>query len=107
MGHKQAISVTLDPANLTWLKARAGAIGVRSVSELLDRLIADARSKGSAGPARSVVGTIDIDVSDPLLIGADDTIRTMFDASTGRALLEKQDSPNDRPARRRGRRRRG
>src|SRR5437016_11424030 len=99
MGLKQAISVTLDPANLTWLKARAGATGARSVSELLDRLITDARAKGSAGPATSVVGTIDIDASDPLLLGADEAVRTMFEASLGRPLLLKEDSPKYRAAR--------
>jgi hypothetical protein len=33
---KQAISVTLEADNLMWLKGRASATGVRSVSELLD-----------------------------------------------------------------------
>ena len=56
---KQAISVTLEADNLTWLKGRAGAAGLRSVSELLDQLVTAARASGRVGPSRSVVGTID------------------------------------------------
>ena len=71
---KQAISVTLDADNLTWLKGRASAAGVRSVSELLDQLVSAARSSGRIGPSRSVVGTIDLASSDPWLETADETI---------------------------------
>ena len=42
---KHAISVTLHRDNLTWLKARAGAIGARSVSDLLDQLVSELRRK--------------------------------------------------------------
>ena len=49
---KQAISVTLDADNLTWLKGRAGAAGLRSVSELLDQLVTAARESGGVGPSR-------------------------------------------------------
>ena len=86
---KQAISVTLNTDNLTWLKARAGAIGARSVSELLDRLVAEARRMTPRGAVRSVIGTIDIDASDPLLENADDVLRTVFDASLKRPALVK------------------
>ena len=89
---KQAISVTLDADNLTWLKGRAGAAGVRSVSELLDQLVNAARSSGQIGPSRSVVGTIDVDASDPWLEGADDAMRSMFDASLGRPLMVRDTS---------------
>jgi hypothetical protein len=87
---KQAISVTLNTDNLTWLKARAGAIGARSVSELLDRLVAEARRTAPRGAVRSVVGTIDIDASDPLLEDADDVLRTVFEASLKRPTLVKE-----------------
>jgi hypothetical protein len=87
---KSAISVTLHPDNLTWLKARAGAVGARSVSDLLDQIVADARRTTPGGAVRSVVGTIDIDSSDPLLTRADDVLRTMFDASLGRPMLMKE-----------------
>jgi hypothetical protein len=87
---KQAISVTLNTDNLTWLKARAGAIGARSVSELLDRLVAEARRMTPRGAVRSVIGTIDIDASDPLLENAHDVLRTVFDASLKRPALVKE-----------------
>lgn len=90
---KRAISVTLDANNLTWLKGRAGAGGVRSVSELLDRLVRAARTSGQTGGSRSVVGTIDVDASDPSLEGADESIRSMFQASLGRPLMAKETSP--------------
>jgi len=87
---KRAISVTLHSDNLTWLKARAGAVGARSVSDLLDQLVADARRATPGGSVRSVVGTIDIDESDPLLTGADDVLRALIDASITRPALVKE-----------------
>jgi hypothetical protein len=90
---KQAISVTLEADNLTWLKGRAGAAGLRSVSELLDQLVTAARATGRVGPSRSVVGTIDLDASDPWLERADEAVRTMFDTSLGRPLMVKESSP--------------
>lgn len=104
---KQAISVTLDADNVTWLKGRAGAGGVRSVSELLDRLVTAARQAGDIGPSRSVVGTIDIDPSDPLLERADEAIRHAFESSLGRPLVVKESSPEHaaKPSRRSKKRR--
>jgi len=90
---KHAISVTLDADNLTWLKGRAGAAGLRSVSELLDQLVSAARQSGHVGPSRSVVGTIDIDSSDPLLDGADRAVRYLFESSLGRPLMVKESQP--------------
>jgi hypothetical protein len=87
---KQAISVTLDTENLTWLKGRAGAAGLRSVSELLDKLVTAARESGRIGPSRSVVGTIDIDASDPLLEGADDVVSGMYEISLRRPLMVRE-----------------
>jgi len=75
---KQPISVTLNVENVAWLKGRASAAGVRSVSELLDQLVTRARKKGHAGSARSVVGTVEIDASDPELETADIAIRNLF-----------------------------
>src|SRR4029079_14694045 len=86
---KQAISVTLDADNVTWLKAKAGATGVRSVSELLDRLVAAARQSGHIGDSQSVIGTIDIDPGDPLLERADATVQDLFAKSLGRPLAIK------------------
>ena len=103
---KHAISVTLDERNLVWLRARVGAGGQRSVSALLDRLVSDARAGGTAGEARSVVGTIDISGSDPLLLRADDAITAMFRGSLERPLLVEERRGAYRAARR-GRKRRG
>jgi hypothetical protein len=90
---KQAISVTLDSDNLTWLKGRAGAAGLRSVSELLDQLVTAARQGGKVGHSRSVVGTIDIDDADPLLDGADAAVRSLYDTSLRRPMMVKETSP--------------
>ncbi|HKH72320.1 MAG TPA: hypothetical protein VKA59_13265 [Vicinamibacterales bacterium] len=87
---KRAISVTLHTDNLTWLKARAGAVGARSVSDLLDQLVAQARRSTPGGSVRSVVGTVDIDASDPLLTTADDVLRTLVDGSLMRPTLVKE-----------------
>jgi hypothetical protein len=81
---KRAVSVTLDSDNLTWLRARALAAGSRSVSDFLDSLIAEARSGAMPVAIRSVVGTIDIDPSDPFLKDADDLVRAQFSASLTR-----------------------
>ena len=102
---KQAISVTLDADNLVWLKGRVGAAGIRSVSELLDQIVSAARTSGHIGPSRSVVGTIDLDASDPWLEGADDAVRGMFDASLRRPLMVKEASPVYGTARRKRARR--
>ena len=104
---KQAISVTLDADNLTWLKGRAGAAGLRSVSELLDQLVTAARETGRIGPSRSVVGTIDIDANDPLLEGADDVIRGMYETSLRRPLVVREQPAEYRPVRGRKKGRRG
>lgn len=102
---KRAISVTLQSDNLTWLKARAGAVGARSVSDLLDQIVAEARRATPGGAVRSVVGTIDIDSSDPLLTGADEALRALFDASIGRPMVVKEARATygtGRPSKRRG-----
>jgi hypothetical protein len=53
---KTAISVTLAPDNLLWLRARAQVKGSRSISAALDDVLREARR--TSGPVRSVVGTI-------------------------------------------------
>jgi hypothetical protein len=89
---KRAISLTLDSDNVTWLKGRAGGAGLRSVSQLVDRLVTDARRAGRVGPSRSVVGTIDIDTADPFLEGADAAVRAMYERSLGRPLVVNEES---------------
>jgi len=87
---KKAVSVTLETDNILWLKSRVRAAGGRSVSELVDRLITQARSSGSHQPGRSVVGTVDIDPGDPWLEQVDAAVKTIFDRSLGRPSLVKE-----------------
>jgi hypothetical protein len=82
--NKQAVSVTLGPDNLMWLRGRAKATGVRSISELLDQLVTSARRHGQGRPRRSVVGAIAIDRGDPELLQADAALRALFDESVAR-----------------------
>jgi hypothetical protein len=98
---KKAISITIDANNLTWLRGRVGASSLRSVSELIDRLITEARSSGPPGPIRSVVGTIDIDTSDPFLDKAADFVWTQLSRSLGRRHVT--GSQRKRPSRQRRR----
>jgi hypothetical protein len=104
---KEPISVTLDATNLVWLRARVGAGEVRSVSALLDRLVAEARTRGTLHEPTSVVGTIDVSSSDPLLLRADNRIRAMFRSSLERPLLVKETRAAYGTTKRSGRRRRG
>jgi hypothetical protein len=102
---KRAISVTLDAENVTWLKGRAGGGDFRSVSDLINKLIVDARTSGRTAGMRSVVGTIDIDASDPLLQRADAAVRAVHDASLARPLVVRE--PRIESAARRKPKRRG
>lgn len=86
MMYKQAISVTLHRDNVTWLKGRADAAGCKSVSDLLDRLVTAARTGGQVARSQSVIGTIEIDPSDPSLEGADRALRDLFESSVGRSV---------------------
>jgi hypothetical protein len=89
---RQAISVTLETDNLTWLKGRAGAAGA-SVSAVLDQLVRRARQHGDHGHTRSVVGTIDISPADPGLETADEAVRDLFERSLRRPLVARERSP--------------
>jgi hypothetical protein len=99
---KRAISVTVDEDNLVWLKGQAG--GSRgSVSEVIDRLVREARMSGrtDASTVRSVVGTIDLPPDDEDLAGADGYVRAMFERSLARPMAVKE-RPPVRKAKRRG-----
>ena len=84
---KKAVSVTLDEANVLWLKGRARVSG-GNVSEALDKLITKART-GRSGPhasARTVVGMVDLS-DDPDLSMADAAVKEMFDASLAQFVV--------------------
>ena len=96
---KKAISVTLRSENLLWLKAQAAARSGGNVSEIVDRLINDARTTGATDRTamRSVVGTIDLP-DDESLADADMHVKAMFDRSLNRPMLVRE-APR-RPSRR-------
>lgn len=76
---KRPVSVTLEDANLLWLRAHVTRGTRRSLSDALDAVVTAARQRPS-GPdeSRSVMGSIDLPSSDPDLADADAYIRTLF-----------------------------
>lgn len=98
MNMRKAISVTLREDNLLWLRGQAARSARGSVSELLDRLVAEARSAGRTDPdaVRTVVGTVDLPDDDPDLAGADAYIRAMFAASARRPMVVRERSSEPR-----------
>jgi hypothetical protein len=89
---KQAVSVTLNEANLLWLKGQAAATTRGNVSEVIDRLVTRARTGGSAEVAvRSVAGTVDL--PERALKEADARVKTMFDRSLSRPMLARERPP--------------
>ena len=92
---KRAISLTLDEANLLWLRAQATQAKSRSLSDTLDRLITQARTAGLGAPrvVHSVAGTIDLDARDDRLDAARGSVRALFDESLARPLLVMEASP--------------
>ena len=89
---RKAISVTLSEDNLLWLRGQAARTARGSVSEMLDRIVSDARLAGRIDPAamRSVVHTIDLPDDDPGLEGADAYIRSMFAASAQQPMVVRE-----------------
>jgi len=104
---KVPLSVTLERDNLLWLRSQTTAAKRRSLSETLDQLVTNARMAGhvSEGSARSVVGTVDITGEDPLLSGADEYVRGLFDASIRRPFGMGERRPSHAKQATRGRRR--
>jgi hypothetical protein len=103
---RKAISVTIDEDNLLWLKAQAAATMKGSVSDVLDRLVRNARLEGRTDAIRSVVGTVDLPHGN--LDRADVDVRSLFDRSLGRPMLVKERPPAARrTVRARGTKRRG
>ena len=89
---RKAISITLTEDNVLWLRGQAARSAKGSVSELLDRLVAEARRAGRIDleAVRSVAGTIDLPEDDPDLSGADAHIRSLFAASARQPLLARE-----------------
>ena len=83
------MSVTLDEANVLWLRARARMSSGNNISEELDRLITKARlgRMSALTTATSVVGMVNLD-DDPDLLKADAAIRAMFDESLAKTVLQ-------------------
>lgn len=84
--NKQAISVTLEVENLLWLQAQTRAQRRRSVSEMLDNLIRQARTKNKNQTSlhRSIVGTMRLVDSDSNLDTADIAVRAFFSTALER-----------------------
>ena len=97
---KKAVSVTLDSANVVWLKGRARLSG-GNVSDALDKLVTHARTGGGmplTAANSSVVGMVDLS-DDPLLTKADAAVRDGFGEYLSRAFEVHEDRPTTRQAR--------
>jgi hypothetical protein len=103
---KKAVSLTLDEANLVWLKGRGYGHG--NLSAAIDDLITAARAGrlGAPVPVRSIIGTIDLASDDPQLERADRAVRDLFAASLARPFRLSEARPSYEPVRRAKRSRR-
>ena len=91
---KKALSVTLDAANVAWLKGRAQLSG-GNVSDALDKVVTLARTGGGApltSANTSVIGMVDLS-DDPLLEKADQAIRDGFADYVARSHQVHEDPP--------------
>jgi hypothetical protein len=97
---KKAVSLTLEEANLLWLKGRGYGHG--NLSAAVDDLITAARAGRPGIPAavRSVVGSIDLAADDPRLERADGALRDLFAASLARPLRASEARTSYEPVRR-------
>ena len=89
---RKAISVTISEDNLLWLRGQVARTGRGSLSEVLDRIVGEARAAGRTDPAaiRSVIGTVDLPDDDADLAGADGYIRTLFAASARQPIMVRE-----------------
>jgi hypothetical protein len=88
---KTPLSVTLDQANLLWLRGRAAGRKKRSLSEALDEILSEARRGGhGADAARSVMGTVDLADDDPGLERADAAVRSLVDESLAQPFVARE-----------------
>ena len=103
---RKAISVTLDEVNVLWLRGQAVATAKGSLSDVLDRIVSEARTAGRASSAvRSVRNTIDLPDDDPNLEQADAYVRALFEASVRRPVLVKEAAARYGAARKKAKRR--
>ncbi len=95
---RKAVSVTLDEANLLWLRGRGYGRG--NLSAAIDDLITAARAGrlGVPAPVRSVVGTIDLPADDPALERADEVVRDLFARSLSRPMMAREPRAGSKPA---------
>lgn len=103
---KKALSVTLDEANVLWLKGRA-RITRGNVSDALDKLVTQARvgRAGHIGGATSVVGMVDLS-DDPDLLKADAAVQEWFAEYLAKPF-EVNEGPPSKPARGKAKKSRG
>jgi hypothetical protein len=75
---KQPVSVTLEADNVLWLRAQVQAGRGSNVSQILDRLVTEARASGRTltSSSRSIAGTIDLSGFDPA--AANREVRSLF-----------------------------
>lgn len=94
---KRPISVTIANENLLWLRAQAARGTGGNVSEIVNRLISEARTAGRTQPGavRSVAGTVDLP-DDQTLEEADRYVKALFDRSVNRPILVRERSPKRR-----------
>jgi hypothetical protein len=92
---KTGISITIEEANLLWLKSRTLARKGRSLSETLDDLVTAARTGGptDAAAVRSVQNTVDIADDDPDLERADDYLGGLVNSSLSKPFLARERPP--------------
>ena len=85
MMSSKTVSVELDPGNLLWLKSQSIVSGHRSLSEVLNEIVAKMRNDDNSAsrPVQSVKGTVEISEDDPNLDGADAAVRDLFARSFG------------------------
>ena len=102
---KKSLSITLDDANLLWLKGLAGAT-TGNLSETIDAIVSRARHAGQVPEAsiRSVVGTVDIAADDEDLAQADAEVASWITSSLARPSIVRESRPSVARQRRSARR---
>ena len=76
----KTIPIDLDLGNFIWLKSRSVGSGKRSLSEIVNEIIAKARSGEpvKAKKSESVIGLASIAADDPDLEQADEAVQAYF-----------------------------